>query len=170
MNCKLHMLRKLGSFSTTLARKLVCFLAYAFLWHSAILQGLYYISLQHFHFFRGQSPSCSCRHLIFGDTQWPPSSWQLWKLDVASEMKRVEVKTGNIITPPSESLVHAYTESIVKFWFMVLRSKDIKNYGVTRLFYKRRNLWHITLKRKLREGYHKEDGCTRTNHFNCGTG
>ena len=121
------MLRKPGIFSTTPGRKLVCFLVHAFLWFSAIPWGLYYTSVQHFHSLWGQSPTCSCRHLISGGTQWPPSSWQVWKFDVVSAMKRIYVKTENI-TPPSEP-THTWEVS----WSSgscVSKSKDTKmDYG-----------------------------------------
>lgn len=85
--------------SETLGIKLVWFLDHAFLWFSAIPRGVCHTSVQHFHPLRGQSPSCSCRHLISGGTQWPPSSWQLWKLDVVSAIQRISVRPENLTLP-----------------------------------------------------------------------
>lgn len=109
--------------SETLVIKLVWFLDHAFLWFSAIPRGLCHTSVQHFHPLRGQSPSCSCRHLISGGTQWPPSSWQMWKLDVVSAIQRVSVKPENL-TPPSKP---AHTQKLLgSCGYCVSKSEDVK--------------------------------------------
>lgn len=113
--------------STTLGIKLVCFLGCSFPWFSAVPRGPCHTPVQHFHPLRGQSPSCSCRHLISGGTQWPPSSWQMWKLDVVSAIQRGWVKPGNLTWPSKPSHTQKLLGSCV---YCVSKSKDTKmNFG-----------------------------------------
>lgn len=144
------MLRKTDVFPTTLGRELVCLPVHALLWFSSVLWGLYYNSVQHFHSPWGQSPTCSCRHLISGGTQWPPSSWQVWKFDVVSGTKMILSQNRKLNTIWTDSCVEVSWSS----GYSVSKSKDTKkDYGDS---VKKRNLWPTNLEKKqLKEGYCK---------------